>query len=363
MFYNLLYPLAEQFPIFNLFQYITVRAGGAMVTTLLLTLFFGPKIIRKFREMQRHYKTVREDLPERHAKTKVGTPSMGGVMIYGSMLISTLLWADLTNMYIWLALGTVTAYATIGFIDDFLKMSQIRKGGVPGKIRLLAGILVSLGVIYVFGQVLEAPKAYDVFIPFVKNYAMPLGMMGFMVFGTLVIVGTANAVNLTDGLDGLATVPALIAAGSFAAIAYVVGRADFTEYIYIHYIPGAAELTIFCAAIVGACLGFLWFNAPPASIFMGDTGSLTLGSSLGVVAVLTKHELVLAIIGGVFVLETLSVMIQVFSFKVFGRRVFLMAPLHHHFEQKGWAESQIVIRFWIIAILFALVGLATLKLR
>ena len=363
MFYNVLYPLAEQFPIFNLFQYITVRAAGAMVTTLVLTLFFGPRIITKFKELQRHYKTVREDLPERHAQTKTGTPSMGGVMIYGSLVIATLLWADLKNTYVWLALGAVTAYAAIGFADDFLKMSRLRPKGVPGRVRLLAGIVVSVGVIYVFGQVLEAPKAYDVFIPFIKNFALPLGLLGFMAFGTLVIVGTANAVNITDGLDGLATVPAMIAAGSFAVIAYVVGRADFTEYLYIHYIPGAAELTIFCAALVGACLGFLWFNAPPARIFMGDTGSLTLGSALGVVAVLTKHELVLALIGGVFVVETLSVIIQVFSFKVFGRRVFLMAPLHHHFEQKGWAESQIVIRFWIIAILFALVGLATLKLR
>ncbi len=363
MFYNFLYPLAESVPIFNLFQYITVRAGGAMATALFLSLLLGPKMIRSFKEIQKNHQTVREDLPERHAKTKTGTPSMGGILIFGTLAFSTLLWADLTNTYIWLAIGTVTAFALIGFADDFLKMTKIRPKGVPGRIRLLAGILVSVLVIYVFGEVLEAPKAYDVFVPFFKGVILPLGLVGFMVFGTLVIVGSANAVNITDGLDGLAIVPAMIAAASFAMIAYIVGRADFTEYLYIHYIPGAAELTVFCGALVGACLGFLWFNAPPAAIFMGDTGSLTLGSSLGVVAVLTKHEVVLAIIGGLFVIETLSVMIQVLSFKLFKKRVFLMAPLHHHFEKKGWAESHIVIRAWIIAIVLAIIGLATLKLR
>lgn len=363
MLYNLLFPLAEQIPVFNLFQYITVRAGGALVTAFVLSLIVGPKMIARFRELQVGYQTVREDLPEQHAATKTGTPSMGGVMIYATIALATLLWADVTNPYVWLTLGAVTAFALVGFWDDFLKMSGRRRQGLPGRWRLFMGLLVSLVVVYVFGEVLAAPGAYDVFIPFLKDVSVPLGLWGFAVFGFFVIVGTTNAVNLTDGLDGLATVPALIAASAFALIAYIVGRADFTEYLYVHHVPGAAELTIFCAAIVGACMGFLWFNAPPARIFMGDTGSLTLGSSLGVVAVLTKHELQLAIIGGLFVIEALSSIIQVASFKMTGRRVFLMAPIHHHFEKKGWPETRIVIRFWIIAILFALIGLATLKLR
>ena len=363
MFYNLLYPLAGQVQVFNLFQYITVRAAGALATSLILSLLLGPLMIRRFKEMQKHYKTVREDLPSRHAETKTGTPSMGGVLIFGSLATSTLLWADWRNAYVWLTLGVVTVFAAVGFMDDFLKMSRIRPKGVPGKVRLLIGALTAAGAVYVFGQVLDAPRAYDVFLPFLKGAAVPLGLWGFLIFGPLVVVGSANAVNLTDGLDGLATVPALIVAASFAMIAYIVGRADFTEYLYVHYVPGAAELTIFCAALVGSCLGFLWFNAPPAQIFMGDTGSLTLGSALGMVAVVTKNEVVLAIVGGLFVVETLSVMIQVASFKLTGRRVFRMAPLHHHFEQLGWPESTIVVRFWIISIIMALIGLATFKLR
>lgn len=363
MFYNFLFPLADQFQAFNLFQYITVRAGGALVTALLLSLIVGPRMIACFRRMQVNYQTIREDLPERHAQTKTGTPSMGGVMIYGTILFSTLLWADLTNPLVWLTLGAVTAFALVGFWDDFLKMSGRRRKGLPGRFRLFLGLIVSLAVVYIFGEVLKAPEAYSIFVPFLKDVTLPLDFWAFAVFGFFVIVGTTNAVNLTDGLDGLATVPALIAAGAFAMIAYIVGRADFTEYLYVHHVPGSAELTIFCASIVGACLGFLWFNAPPAKIFMGDTGSLTLGSSLGVVAVLTKHELQLAIIGGLFVVEAMSTILQVVSFKTTGRRIFLIAPLHHHFEKKGWPETQIVIRFWIVAILFALIGLATLKLR
>lgn len=363
MFYNLLFPLADQFPIFNLFQYITVRAGAALVTALLLSLVIGPKMIRTFKRLQVNHKTVRDDLPERHAETKTGTPSMGGVMIYGTIAVSTLLWADLTNVYVWLVLGTVTAFGLMGFADDFLKMTGRRPQGLPGKWRLFTGLIISLCVVYVFGEVLAAPEAYSVFIPFLKDVSIPLEFWAFAVFGFFVIVGTTNAVNLTDGLDGLATVPALIAAGAFGLIAYIVGRADFTQYLYIHHVPGTAELTIFCAAIVGACLGFLWYNAPPAKIFMGDTGSLTLGSSLGVVAVLTKHELQLAIIGGLFVIEALSSILQVASYKMTRKRIFLMAPLHHHFEKKGWPETQIVIRFWIVAIIFALIGLSTLKLR
>ena len=363
MLYNFLFPFADQYQIFNLFQYITVRAGGALITALLLSLMVGPHMIAYFRKMQKNYKTVREDLPERHAATKTGTPSMGGVMIYGTIALATLLWADLRNGYIWLTLGAITAFALIGFWDDFLKMSGRRRQGLSGRWRLFMGLVVSLVVVYVSGEILATPQAYHVFLPFVKDVDVHLGMWGYAVFGFFVIVGTTNAVNLTDGLDGLATVPVMIAAATFGLIAYTVGRVDFTEYLYVQHVPGSAELTIFCMAVVGACLGFLWFNAPPAQIFMGDTGSLTLGSSLGVVAVLTKHEIQLAIIGGLFVIEAASSLLQVASFKMTGRRIFLMAPLHHHFEKKGWPETQIVIRFWIVAILFALIGLATLKLR
>lgn len=363
MFYNLLYPLTEHVPLFNLFQYLTVRAGGAMVTAFVLSLLVGPWLIQKFRTLQVHFKTVRENLPENHAATKTGTPSMGGVLIWGTLMGSVLLWGDWKNAYLWLTIAAVTGFGLIGFADDFLKMTQIRKGGVPGKVRLLCGGLIAAAAIYIFGEVLDTPRAYDVFIPFLKDVVIPLGTCGYILFGTLVIVGAANAVNLTDGLDGLASGTSVIAAGSFALIAYIVGRVDFTEYLFVHYVPGAGELMVFCAALAGACLGFLWFNAPPARIFMGDTGSLVLGSSLGMVAVITKHEIVLAIIGGVFVIEALSVMLQVASFKLRKKRIFRMAPLHHHYEKAGLPESTIVVRAWIIAFFFALVGLASFKLR
>ena len=363
MLYHFLYPLADTFPVFNLFQYITVRAGGALLTALFLSLCIGPWMIALFKRLQVHFKTVRDDLPARHAETKTGTPSMGGVLIYSTMVLSVLLWSDLTNPYLWVTLGATFAFFLVGFADDFLKMSGRRRGGVPGKIRLLCGFIISVGVVYAFGEGIQAPYAYDVFVPFLKDVIIPLGAFGFTIFSFFVIVGTANGVNLTDGLDGLVIVPVIIAASAFGLIAYVVGRADFTEYLYVLFIPGAAELTVFCAAMVGAGIGFLWFNAHPAQIIMGDTGSLPLGGGLGVVALLTKHELQLAIIGGLFVIVALSTIIQVFSYKTFGRRVFLMAPLHHHFEEKGWPETRIVIRFWIIAFLFALIGVATLKLR
>ena len=363
MLYNLLYPLADNIQFFNLFKYITVRAGGALATALLVSLLFGPMLIRHFSRIQHHYKTVRDDLPERHAATKTGTPTMGGVLILGSLLFSTMLWADMTNVFVLLTLCVVAAFGLIGFVDDWLKITLKRRGGLPGRVRLGAEATVALLALWAVTHVLGGDYMYNLFIPFFKDLVVPLGFFGFLCFGTLVIVGSANAVNLTDGLDGLATVPAMMAAGSFALIAYVVGRVDFSEYLLLHYVPGTGELTVFCAALVGSCLGFLWFNAPPARIFMGDTGSLALGAALGMVAVLTKHEMVLAIIGGLFVLETVSVMVQVTSFKLTGRRVFRMAPLHHHFEQKGWAESTIVIRFWIISFVLALIGLASIKLR
>jgi phospho-N-acetylmuramoyl-pentapeptide-transferase len=363
MLYNLLPPLAEHAQFFNLFKYITVRAGGALATALFLSLLFGPMLIRSFARIQHHYKTVRDDLPARHAATKTGTPTMGGVLILGSLVASTLLWADVTNLYVLLTLGVVVAFGAIGFLDDWLKITLKRRGGLPGKVRLLAETLVALAALYGVALLVGSDTLYTLFVPFFKTVALPLGVMGFVLFGALVVVGSANAVNLTDGLDGLATVPAMIAAGSFGLIAYIVGRVDFSSYLLVPYVPGVGELTVFCAALVGSCLGFLWFNAPPARIFMGDTGSLALGAALGMVAVLTKHELVLAIIGGIFVLETVSVMVQVASFKLTGKRVFRMAPIHHHFEQKGWAESTIVIRFWIISLVLALVGLASFKLR
>lgn len=363
MFYHLLFPLTEQFPIFNLFQYLTVRAGGAMFTAFIFSLLFGPWLIQKFRTLQVHFKTVRENLPANHAATKTGTPSMGGVLIWGTLMASLLLWGDWANGYLWLTVAVVTGFGLIGFADDFLKMTQIRRGGVPGRVRLVCGALIAALAIYVFGEVMDTPRAYDVFVPFLKDVVLPLGVAGYILFGTLVIVGAANAVNLTDGLDGLASGTSVIAAGSFAVIAYIVGRVDFTEYLLVHYVPGAGELMVFCSALVGACLGFLWFNAPPARIFMGDTGSLVLGSSLGMVAIITKHEIILAIIGGLFVAEAVSVMLQVASFKTTGKRIFRMAPLHHHYEQKGVPESTIVVRFWVIAFFLALIGLASFKLR
>lgn len=362
MFYNLIYPLSHHVEVLNVLGYLTVRMAAALATALILSLVLGPRMIARFRRIQAGYKTVREDVPENHL-AKSGTPTMGGVLILVALVSSTLLWADLRDPYIWLTLGVVVGYGLVGFADDYLKATRIRPKGVPGKVRLLIGSLLGAAAITYMGEVMHAPHLYDVFVPFLKNLYIPLGVFGFTVFGILVLVGSANAVNLTDGLDGLATVPTMITAGSFALICYVVGRPDYSQYLFIHHVPGASELAVFCAALVGACMGFLWYNCPPARIFMGDTGSLTLGSSLGMVAIVTKNEIVLAIIGGLFVIETLSVIIQVASFKLTGKRVFRMAPLHHHFEKAGWPESTIVVRFWIISILFALLGLATFKLR
>jgi phospho-N-acetylmuramoyl-pentapeptide-transferase len=359
MFYNFLYPLAEHFGPLNLFQYITVRSGGALLTAFVLSLLVGPKMIVKFKNWQHGGQTIKEILP--HQK-KIGTPTMGGVMILGTFLASALLWADLTNVYVWLVLGVATAFGLIGFTDDFLSVTRRRKHGISGRWRLAVEFLFAVGFLLLL-IAWQGTEATAVYFPFIKEWIVGLGLGGFLAFGAFVIVGSANAVNLTDGLDGLVSIPAVIVASTLGILAYVGGRVDFTSYLNIAYIPGAGEVAVLCTALAGAVLGFLWFNAPPARIFMGDTGSLTVGATLGAVAVLIKQEFALAIIGGLFVLETVSVMIQVASYRLTGKRFFRMAPLHHHFEQLGWPESTIVIRFWIISLILALVGLATLKLR
>ncbi len=362
MLYNLLVPLADQYSFLNIFQYITLRSGGAVLTSLILSFIFGPYVINQLKIRQKKGQPIRKEGPERHIIEKAGTPTMGGLLILIAVCISTLLWANLQNIYVWIVVGVTLAFGTIGFVDDYLKIKRRSSSGISGRVRLLLQTLICLGACWFVAGASPDGLEYRLAFPFFKDLLFNMGWM-FFVFAPFVIVGTANAVNLTDGLDGLAIVPVMIAAACFGMITYLVGNAVFAEYLHIHYIPGSGELAIFCGALLGAGLGFLWFNAPPAMIFMGDTGSLALGSALGIMSVITKHEFVLAIIGGLFVLETISVIVQVISFKLTGKRVFRMAPLHHHFEQKGWAESTIVIRFWIIATILALVGLSTLKLR
>lgn len=362
MFYWFLLPLAGYIHAFNLFRYITFRAGGACLTALIISFWVGPKLIRKLRAMQRHGQPIRSDGPERHLIEKKGTPTMGGTLILLALGASTLLWADLSNGYVWATLMVTFGYGGIGFADDFLKLTKRNTKGVPGRIRLLGEAALGLVAALWMTHLMPPGIADGVAVPFVKNFLIPLGFM-FPIFGLLVMMGSANAVNFTDGLDGLATVPTMIAAAVFGLIAYLVGNRIFAGYLEIHFVPGVGELTVFLAALIGAGMGFLWFNAPPAAVFMGDTGSLSLGGALGAVAVATKNEIVLAIVGGLFVVETISVIVQVFWFKRTGQRVFLMAPLHHHFEKKGWAEPTIVIRFWIISMILGLVGLATLKIR
>lgn len=360
MLHYFLSPLAEDFIIFNLFTYLTFRTVGAIMTALVIGFIIGPKVIRWLKSKQGEGQPLREIGPD-HAH-KHGTPTMGGLMILISASIATLLWADLTNMYIWMVMGVFIGFGLIGFADDYKKLTKRSHEGVSGKIRLALECLIGLAAFMVILNSTDFEFSTGLAIPFVKDFLLPLGL-AFIPFAVIVIVGASNAVNLTDGLDGLAIVPVIIAAACFGLIAYLVGNAKFADYLQIHHVVGTGELSIFCGAIIGGGMGFLWHNAPPAAVFMGDTGSLSLGASLGAIAVATKHELVLAIIGGLFVLETLSVVIQVVSFKLTGKRVFAMAPIHHHFEQKGWSEPQIVIRFWIIAVILALVGLATLKLR
>ncbi|MBP7065407.1 phospho-N-acetylmuramoyl-pentapeptide-transferase [Ferrovibrio sp.] len=362
MLYHLLFPLADEFSLFNLFRYITFRTGGAIMTAMVLSFVIGEPLINWLRAKQGKGQPIRDDGPESHLLTKRGTPTMGGFLILIGMGVGTLLWADLTNRYVWAVLIVTFGFGLIGFADDYLKVTKQNPKGVPGKIKLLATIVISGAVAYWISSIMAPPLSSSLAVPFFKDVLLNLGW--FMVpFAVFVIVGASNAVNLTDGLDGLAIVPVMIAAGSFGLIAYLVGNTVFANYLQIHYVAGAGELAVICGALVGAGIGFLWFNAPPAMVFMGDTGSLSLGGALGTISVITKHELVLAIIGGLFVLETVSVMVQVASFKLTGKRVFRMAPLHHHFEKKGWKEPTVVIRFWIIAVILALAGLSTLKLR
>ena len=360
MLYALVH-FSDQIGPLNVFRYITFRTGGAIMTALLFVFLFGPAIIDLLRVKQGKGQPIREDGPRTHFAKK-GTPTMGGLMILSGVTVSTLMWANWANAYVWIVLLVTLSYGAIGCYDDYLKVSRGATGGVPGRLRFIAEIAVAALAAWLVMHIGSAGFSSSLTVPFFKNVIIPLGGL-FIVSGVLVIAGAGNAVNLTDGLDGLAIVPVMIAAATFGLIAYLSGNANFARYLQIHHVQGAGELAIICGALIGAGLGFLWFNAPPAMIFMGDTGSLALGGALGAIAVATKHEIVLAIVGGLFVLETLSVIIQVASFKLTGKRVFRMAPLHHHFEQKGWQESTVVVRFWIISVVLALVGLATLKLR
>ncbi len=362
MLYALLYPLADHFQAFNLFRYITFRSGGAVVTALAISFAFGRPLIAWLRAKQTNGQPIRLDGPAGHLLRKKGTPTMGGFLILLALTVSTLLWADLANPYVWIVLLVTVGFGLIGFFDDYQKLTSNSHRGLAGVTKIALEIIVGAIACIAVQHFSPAALANTVAVPFLKNVLIPLDGL-FVPFAVFVVIGASNAVNLTDGLDGLAIVPAMIAAGCFGFIAYLVGNSVFANYLQIHHVPGAGELTVFCGAMVGASLGFLWFNAPPAMVFMGDTGSLAIGGALGAIGVVTKHELVLAIIGGLFVLEAVSVIVQVASFKLTGRRVFRMAPLHHHFEQKGWEEPTVVIRFWIIASILAIAGLATLKLR
>ena len=347
---------------FNLFLYITFRSGGAFFTALIFGFLFGPPLINLLRRRQRHGQPIRSDGPESHIETKAGTPTMGGVLILGALIFSTLLWARWDNPYVWMLLFVTISFGLIGFADDYAKVTKNTHQGVSGRVRLLLGFVIAGLAAGWAAWFHPADLTNQLAFPVFKELLVNLGWF-FIPFAMFVIVGAANAVNLTDGLDGLAVMPVMIAAGTLGVIAYAVGRVDFTEYLDVHYVEGTGEILIFSAGLIGGGLGFLWYNAPPAAVFMGDTGSLALGGALGAIAVAIKHELVLGIIGGLFVVEALSVIIQVLYFKRTGKRVFLMAPIHHHFEKRGWAEPQIVIRFWIISLILALIGLATLKLR
>ena len=353
--------LSEGGEFFNLFRYITFRAGGAFLTALIFGFLFGKPLINVLRKRQGKGQPIRDDGPEGHFE-KAGTPTMGGLLIVGALVFSTLVWARWDNTFVWLVLFVTLSFALIGFADDYAKVSKQNTAGVSGKVRLLLGILIA--VIAAVWASANHPETLQnqLAMPVFKDTLVNLGYF-YVPFSICVVVGTANAVNLTDGLDGLAIMPVMIAATTLGIIAYAVGRVDFTEYLDVHYVPGTGEILIFTSALFGGGLGFLWYNAPPAAVFMGDTGSLALGGALGAIALVIKHELVLVIVGGLFVVEALSVIIQVLYYKRTGKRVFLMAPIHHHYEKKGWAEPTIVIRFWIISLILAMIGLATLKVR
>ncbi len=359
---TLLAEYSDSISALNVFRYITFRTVGATVTSLFFVFFFGPMIIASLRVRQGKGQPIREDGPQTHLLTKKGTPTMGGLMILSGVLVATLLWCNPRNAYIWVVLSVTISFGAIGFYDDYLKVTKQTHNGLSGRTRLAIEAVIAVAACYVMASVGTGKLATSLTVPFFKDILFDLGFF-FLAFGAFVIVAAGNAVNLTDGLDGLAIVPVMIAAATFGFIAYLAGNAIFANYLQIHFTPGTGELAVVCGALIGAGLGFLWFNAPPAQIFMGDTGSLALGGLLGTIAVATKHEIVLAIVGGLFVIEAVSVIIQVGSFKLTGKRIFLMAPIHHHFEKLGWKEPQIVIRFWIISVILALIGLSTLKLR
>jgi phospho-N-acetylmuramoyl-pentapeptide-transferase len=361
MLYNLILDLVNQYTFLNVFKYLTVRTGLAMFTSMVIVLMIGTPFINFFSARQ-ILDPIREDGPTDHIIKKIGTPTMGGVLILLGLFSGILLWGDLSNIYIWFLLFIVTSFGLLGAYDDYLKIKFKNSSGISFKSKIIAQILIAVIGILILMHLIKDEDLTNLYFPFFKDLIINLGWF-FIPFSVFIIVGSSNAVNLTDGLDGLATVPVILVAGCFAFISYVTGNIVFAEYLQIPYISGMGEVSIFCGSIIGACLGFLWFNAPPAKIFMGDTGSLALGGSLGAVGIITKHEIVLAITGGLFVLEAASVIVQVLSFKITGKRVFRMAPIHHHFEKKGWPESTVVIRFWIISIILAMIGLATLKLR
>jgi phospho-N-acetylmuramoyl-pentapeptide-transferase len=362
MILHLLYPLRDRIPVFNVFRYITFRAASATLMALLLSIFLGPALIRWLRAKQIG-QPIREEGPTGHF-AKAGTPTMGGVLINLSIALPTALWADVENRYVWVALAATLLAMVIGLGDDWHKVSRKQNRGLSGKQKLIFQTLIGLGVgaasIFLFDK---RPDATGIIVPFVKAVHIELGVLGYVLFAGVVVVGSSNAVNLTDGLDGLAIGATLIASGTLAVLAYIAGNARAATYLLVPHVPGTGELAVFCAAIVGASLGFLWFNCHPAEVFMGDTGSLALGAALGTVAILIKQEVLLVLVGGLFVVEAVSVIVQVVSFQTRGKRVFKMAPLHHHFEKLGWDEAKIITRFWIVAILFALVSLSTLKLR
>ncbi|MCF4124658.1 phospho-N-acetylmuramoyl-pentapeptide-transferase [Methylobacterium sp. SyP6R] len=358
----LLSDLSGVFSPLNVFRYITFRTGGALFTAGFFVFWFGPWIISLLRLRQGKGQPIREDGPQSHLLTKRGTPTMGGLMILAGVMVAVILWANPRNHYVWIVMMVTLGFGAIGFYDDYLKVTKQSHKGFSGKFRLALEALIAVAACVAVAEYSAPGLAYRLAFPVFKDAIINLGLF-YVAFAGFVIVGAGNAVNITDGLDGLAIVPVMIAAATFGIIAYLVGNVIYASYLQVNYVPGTGELAVVCGALIGAGLGFLWFNAPPAQIFMGDTGSLALGGLLGTVAVATKHEIVLGIVGGLFVLEILSVIIQVASFKLTGKRVFRMAPIHHHFEQKGWKEPQVVIRFWIIAVVLALLGLATLKLR
>jgi phospho-N-acetylmuramoyl-pentapeptide-transferase len=361
MLYKLILNYVDIFSFLNVFKYLTVRTGLAMFTSMLVVFVIGTPFINFFSARQ-IINPIREDGPDEHIIKKIGTPTMGGVLILLGLFSSILLWGNLSSPYIWVLIFIVTSFGLLGAYDDYKKIKFSNSSGVSFKFKIIIQIIIAVLGILILTHFTDHPDLKNLYFPFFKNLLINLGWF-FIPFSVFIIVGSSNAVNLTDGLDGLATVPVILVAGCFAFISYVTGNIVFSEYLQIPYIEGVGEVTVFLGSVIGACLGFLWFNAPPAKIFMGDTGSLALGGSLGAVGIITKHEIVLAITGGLFVLEATSVIVQVLSYKLTGKRVFKMAPIHHHFEKKGWAESTIVVRFWIISIILAMIGLATLKLR